>query len=252
MEMAVKVAGTRRIDFLSVPVHDLPEENFDGAVREMLERGGKHQIVLAETWDLIRARHNHDYARTLMEASLVIPVTRGTERVCRFLKRPIPTTYMPFDFIIKLLGCLERYGKSVYLLGSTHGNIQISASNLRTSFPGLNIVGRCAAYYKRPAEENILLAIRKASPSLLLAGKGLKGREKWLLEKRDKLADGIYIYCGDCFEVFAGKKKRISKVSWEKGRYILPLLFKRPWRVLRCFGYFFFSIAMLSARIRKV
>ena len=249
--MAVKVAGTRRIDFLSVPVHDLPEENLDAAVREMLERGGKHQIVLVETWDLIRARHSHERARILQEASLVIPVTRGTGRVCRFLKRPVPATYMPFDFIIKLLGCLERYGKSVYLLGSTHGNIQISTSNLRTSFPGLNIVGRCAGHYKRPAEENILLAIRKASPSLLLIGRGIKGREKWLLENRDRLSEGIYIYCGDCFEIFAGKKKRISRESWEKGRYVLPLLLKRPWRTLRGFAYLFFSFAMLSARIRK-
>ncbi|WP_319559883.1 WecB/TagA/CpsF family glycosyltransferase [Marispirochaeta sp.] len=249
--MAVTVAGARRIDFLSVPVHDLPEENLDSAVREMLERGGKHQIVLVETWDLIRARHNQEYARILNNASLVIPVTRGIGRVCRFLKRPVPATYMPFDFIIKLLGCLERYGKSVYLLGSTHANIQVSTSNLRTSFPGINIVGRCSGYYKRPVEENILLAIRKASPSLLLVGRGVKNREKWLLENRSRLSDGMYIYCGDCFDIFAGKKKRIPRDSWEKGRYLLPLLIKRPWRTLRIFGYLLFSLAMLSARIRK-
>jgi N-acetylglucosaminyldiphosphoundecaprenol N-acetyl-beta-D-mannosaminyltransferase len=249
--MAATVAGARRIDYLTVPIHDLPEEHLEEAVRDMLENGGKHQIVLVNTWDLLRARRNHEYARILHNASLVIPTTRGIQRVCRFLKRPVPERYVPFEFIIKLLGILERYRKSVYLLGSTHRSIQISASNLRTSFPGINIVGRCAGYYKRPAEENIVLAIKKASPSLLLTGAGIKGRERWLLEKQNSLSDGLSLYCGDCFEIFAGKKPRISRESWDRGSYMLPVLLKHPWRLLRGFVYLFFGLVLLVARIRR-
>ena len=249
--MAAKVAGTRHIDFLSVPVHDLPDEKFEEAVRGMLEEEGKHQIVLVDTWDLMKARRNHEYARILQNASLVIPTTKGVQRICRFLKRPVPSIYMPYDFIIRLLGWLEHYRKSVYILGSTHRNIQISASNLRTSFPGLNIVGRCAGNYKRPAEENIILAIRKASPSLLLVGRGIKGRDKWILENQKTLADGIFLYGDDCFEIFAGKKRRVSRESWDRGTYVLTRLFKKPWRVLRGIVYLFFGFSLLAARIRK-
>ena len=249
--MAATVAGARRIDYLTIPVHDLPEERLDEAVRNMLATGGQHQIVLVNTWDLLRARRNHDYARVLHNASLVIPTTRGIQQVCRFLRRPVPAHYAPFDFVIKLLGVLERYRKSVYLLGSTHRSIQISASNLRTSFPGVNIVGRCAGYYKRPAEENIVMAIRKASPSLLLVGNGIRGKERWLLEKRTLLSEGIMLSCGDCFEVFAGKKRRISRESWDRGSYVLPMLLTRPWRLLRGFVYLIFALVLLVARIRR-
>ncbi len=249
--MESKVAGAKHIDFLSVPVHHMPEEGLDEAVRGMLEDGEKHQIVLVSTWDLMRGLRNQEYRRVLMNASLVIPVTPGVAKICRFLHRPVPATYMPYEFIIKLLGWLEHYRKSIYILGGSHQVIQTSASNLRTSFPGLNIVGRCAGYYKRPAEENIMLAIRKATPSLLLTGKGIKSGDKWLLEKQKSLSSGISLYGGDCFEVFAGKRRKPSRKSWERGSYVIPTLLKKPWRLLRGIIYFFFGFRLLIARIRK-
>lgn len=249
--MAVTVAGARRIDYLSIPIHDLPEDRLEEAVRDMIDHGGKHQIVLVDAWDLIKARHNHEFARILHNASLVIPTTRGIQRVCGFLKRPVPTIYMPFEFIIKLLGILERYRKSVYLLGSTHQAIQTSASNLRVSFPGLNIVGRCSSQYKKEAEENIVLAIKKASPSLLLVGNGVKGRNRWVLDNQKNFSDGISLYCRDCYEIFAGKKRRLTRAAWMRGAYILPGLLTHPWRILRLFVYFYFLFVLLIARIRK-
>ena len=249
--MEVKVAGARHIDFLSVPIHNLPEESLDAAVRSMLDTGGKHQIVLVSTWDLLKGIRNQEYRRVLLNASLVIPVTPGVGKICRFLKRPVPATYMPYEFTIKLLGWLEHYRKSVYLLGGSHKVIQTSASNLRTSFPGLNIVGRCSGYFKRPAEENIMLAIKKASPSLLLTGRGVKGGDRWLLDKQKTLSDGISLYGGDCFEVFAGKRRKPTRKAWQNGSYLIPTLAKKPWRLLRGVVYFFFGFRLLIARIRK-
>lgn len=249
--MAVTVAGARRIDYLGIPVHDLPEDRLEEAVRDMLDNGGKHQIVLVDAWDLIKARHNQEFARILHNASLVIPTTRGIQRVCGFLKRPVPAAYMPFEFIIKLLGVLERYRKSVYLLGSSHQAIQTSASNLRVSFPDLNIVGRCSGRYKKGAEENIVLAIKKAAPSLLLVGNGVKGGNRWILENQKSFSDGIKLYSKDCYEIFAGKKRRLTRAAWMRGAYILPGLLAHPWRILRLFVYLYFGLVLLLARIRK-
>ncbi len=244
--------AVKRVKIVNVGVDVVPEDSLEEIVREMIEDGERHQIVLLSTRDLLRARHNDELKRTLKEASLVIPISKGIIRGARILRRQIPVRYMPFEFTIKLLGILERYKKSVYLLGSRPESLQVAASNLRASFPGLSIVGRCAGYFAKSMEKNIILAIKKASPSLLLAGRGLPARDPWLANNKRNLNVGIYLWCGDCFEIFSGRKNKPSKRSWDRGLEALPDLIRKPWLLARSVFYFYYLILLLVHRLRGI
>lgn len=241
--------GIKRITFLKVPVDILPEEDIEGVFREFTEDGKKHQVVMINFFDLMRARRNKDFMKTLNEASLVLPTALSIIRGIKFLKQPETYRYRPFDFVIRVLGIMEKYQKNLYLLGGKQHSLQTVFNNMRISFPGLNIVGRYTGYYSPKMEENILVAIKKASPALLLAGDGLKGTDKWINSKKDVFNPGVYMCCRECFAIFSGKKKKGSKESWEKGTEVVGEVFKNPLKIFRIFIRFYYLLLLLIYRI---
>ena len=244
----------KRIRVANIGVDIVPEDSLEEVVKGMLEDGDRHQIVLLSLLDLIKARHNRELERTVKEASLVIPISRGIVRGAKFLGRELPVRYMPFEFVIKLLGILEKNKRSVYLLGGRPNDLQVAASNLRASFPELSIVGRCAGYYSKPMEKNIVIAIKKASPSLVLSGNGLPSRTRdvWVANNKRNFHPGIYLWCWECFDIFSGRRQKPSRRSWERGTNTYSENLRKPWRLLRGFLYLYYGIVLLIHRLRRL
>ncbi len=246
------IGGRKRIFLLNVPVDIIPEESLEDIVSDLLLDKGKHQIIFLSLRGLLKARGNSPFADTVRKASLVIPVSKRIIRGAKFLDKHLPVRYMPFDFTIKLLGILEKYNHSLYLAGSKPEELQIITNNLRTSFPGLGIVGRFAGFYKRDVEENMVVAIKKASPTLLLVGKGIPGRSNWLSNNMKNFNSGLFLWCGSCFDIISGKRKKVSKKSWDKGNYALWELLGKPWKVIMIFPHLYYLLLLLIYRIRKL
>ena len=240
----------RRIQLLSVPLDIVSDEILDSVIEDLLARDGSNQIVLLDLWDFIRARGNSVFAQSVRTAALVLPTSKIVQSIAWFLTKRRVSRFLPFDFVIKLLALLERKNRSVYVIGSRPGTLQVAASNVRGSFPELHIVGRCAGYFERRDEDDIILAIRKAAPSLILAGNGLPGRDRWPHLHRQKFAEGLTLWCGACIEMFAGKRKRTSRELWGRGLDFVPILVRNPWRIYRLFVYFWLFIQVIYNRIR--
>jgi len=242
--------GLNRISLLGVPLDILPEEEIETVVARF-EDGANHQIILLSLWDLLRARRQGEYRTMVMGASLVLPISLSICRGARFLKKPVPVRYMPFDFAVKLLAALEKRGRSAYLLGSTRIGVQKAEANLKSTFPGLRIVGRHPGKFRRDREGAILEAIRKATPSLLLVGNGVPGRERWIPRRLSSFGAGIYLWCSDLFEVFAESRAKPSREIFSKGLEWCLYLPRRPWKALRAIPFLRFHILLLAARIRR-
>jgi bacterial polymer biosynthesis proteins, WecB/TagA/CpsF family len=239
-----------RISVLGVPVDILPKEGVEELVARFAD-GKNHQIVLLSLWDLMRARRSGEFSTMIAGASLVLPISLSIVKGARFLRRPEPVRYMPFDFVVKLLAALEQRGKSVYLLGSSRSCIQKAESNIKSTFPGLRVVGRYAGRYPKQMEGAIIEAVKKATPSLLLVGKGVPGRERWIPRNLSNFNSGIYLWCSDLFEVFAERRSKPSRTAFRKGLEWLPYFFRRPWKAYRLFVYLWYDILLIVARLRR-
>lgn len=228
----------KRITILHIPIDLMSEEEMEDAVRALLEEDNPGQICLISYRDLMRAQFSREYMDCLRSSRLNIPITSAVTFAARFLKKETPPISNPFTFVIRLLGVLERSGKSIYVLGSRKKNILTSESNLKTSFPGLHIVGRYAGSFTPQEEKNIILAVRKSSPSLLLTGKGLKGNNLWLYRHRKEFPAGLSLWGRSCFEIFSGKtKKPVNNTAGRiVGKSILSVLL--PWRLMRHILFF--------------
>jgi N-acetylglucosaminyldiphosphoundecaprenol N-acetyl-beta-D-mannosaminyltransferase len=238
-----------RISVLGVPVDILPEDKIEEVVSRF-EDGKNHQIILLSLWDLMRARSSGEFRGMVAGASLVLPISVSIVRGARFLRKPEPVRYMPFDFAVKLLGALERRGRSVYLLGSSRSVIQRAESNIKSTFPGLRVVGRYTGRYPKQVEPAIIEAVRKATPTLLLVGTGTPGRERWIPRNLARFNSGLYLWCSDLFEVFAKRRSKPSREFFRKGLEWLPYLVRRPWKAYRLFIFIWYELSLLVARLR--
>jgi N-acetylglucosaminyldiphosphoundecaprenol N-acetyl-beta-D-mannosaminyltransferase len=242
-------AGIDRIEFLKVPLDILPPEKLPEAIAELAAAGLGARIVLLSLRDLLRARRNGEYRAYVLGAALVIPISKSITGGARFVTGKAPVRYMPFDFVVQTLAALEERGRSLYLLGGRRRSLQTAERNLRHTFPGLRIVGRCAGFFRRQDEADILTAVRKASPTLVLVGRGVVGDEKWIQRNRQALGNGIQLWCSDLFDVFAERRRRPSRAVFDRGLEGFVLCLRRPWRVFRFLPYLYFKYLTLFYRL---
>jgi N-acetylglucosaminyldiphosphoundecaprenol N-acetyl-beta-D-mannosaminyltransferase len=239
----------QRVTFLKIPIDIVTPDKLSDVIYALLKEKKEHNIVLLSLWDLLRARTNGDYRYYVSRASLVIPISKSIVKGIKFLTKKKAYRYMPFDFIISMLTTLENRELSCYLLGGKNKVLQKTEKNIRQTFPRLHIVGRSTGYYKRNDEINIIKAIKKSSPSLLLVGKGVRGRERWIAKNNLSLGDGMRLWCSDIFDVFAEKKKHPSRNAFDKGLDWLGHCFQSPWKFFRIFAYLFYNFLLLFYKI---
>jgi N-acetylglucosaminyldiphosphoundecaprenol N-acetyl-beta-D-mannosaminyltransferase len=245
------VNNIQRITLLKVPLDIVPEAQIPRIAREFAEDESHKNILFLTYSQFIKARRDPEFLSQLNKATLVIPVSKSLEMGCRFLKLATVVRHYPFDFTIKFLGALEEKKRTLYLLGEHHDGIQTIAANMRTSFPGLTLIGRHTGHYSRDKEEPILKAIQKATPTVLLIGPGVPGRQKWAFRQGANLPVKITLYSEEAFKIMAGRKKRPSKAAFRKGTYELHRSLFNPLRLARVFSYAAYGLLLLVQRLRK-
>jgi N-acetylglucosaminyldiphosphoundecaprenol N-acetyl-beta-D-mannosaminyltransferase len=240
-----------RVNFLKVPV-DIVEPDKLGRLAFLLLAEGKEQnVVLLSVWDLLRARRNAEYRDYVNKAALVIPISKSLIRGIRFLTGKQAVRYMPFDFVINLLTMLETQEYSSYLLGSKKRILLKIEKNLRETFPGLRIVGRFPGSFRRHDEPIIIEAIRKASPALLLVGKGVRGGEHWIARHHNQLGKGMRLWCSDLFDVFAERKQHPSRTIFNLGLEWIGYCLQNPFKLFRLFPYMYYNFLLIIYRLFK-
>jgi N-acetylglucosaminyldiphosphoundecaprenol N-acetyl-beta-D-mannosaminyltransferase len=238
-----------RINLLSVPVDIIPPEQLGAVVYDLLSVEKEHNIVLLSLWDLLKARRNNEYRNYVLNASLIIPISKSIISGIKFITGEKAYRYMPFDFIVSLLTHLEKREFTCYLLGGKNRILQKTERNIRQTFPKLRIVGRFPGHFRRQDEATIIQAIKKASPSLLLVGKGIRGKERWIPRNNVSLGKGMRLWCSDIFDVFAEKKKHPSRSSFDKGLEWIGYCFQKPYKFFRIFPYIYYKLRLLTEKI---
>ena len=245
-----------RILLLKIPIDIVPPEELPDVISRLLPPPGDmtqkgRDIVLLSLWDLLRARRNGEYRNYVLSAALVIPISKSLVSGARFLTGKKIARYMPFKFVISLLTILESREYPLYLLGSGNRVLKKAEKNIHSTFPRIKIIGRCGGAIRKHEEPAIIEAIRKTSPSLLLAGKGIRGEELWIARNSGRLNFGLRLWCSDLFDVFAEKKSRPSDAVFERGLESLGFCFRNPLKFFRIFSFIRYQILLLFYKISK-
>lgn len=240
-----------RINFLSVPVDIVPEQNLAQEIMEISQKEGSAQICFVTIWDILKARMNQDYMNCLKNSALVIPISKSILKGASFLKLEVPTRYNPFKAVISIMNAFDKNYRTLYMLGSRRESLMAAEKNVRATFSGLRIVGRYVGYYPKTSEADIVEAIYKASPSLTLLSDGVSGGDMWYYRRRKKFVTGIFLYYKDCFGIFSKRKRRVSEDLFNKGLELLPEIVRNPFKIFLIFPYMWYLIVLLWYKIFK-
>ncbi len=248
VETSPVLSQIRRVRILGVPVDIVPNESLEAVIKILLERPGSNQIVYLRTLDLMRARRNPELLTCLNNAALVVPVSMGLKHAAKKLHHLDVPRYPPFQFLIRVLNVLESIKGSIFLLGDRQPSLKNIENNIKHTFPGSSILGRYTGNYPRQMERNIVTAVNKSSPNLLLCGPGIKGKMLWIYRNRGFFQRGIQLWSSEFFDYIIARKKRPSLVSFRKGREFYRESVKRPWRITRLVIYMYFHWLILWTR----
>lgn len=241
----------QRIEILGVPIDICLPQDIEGAVLSMLEKPDSKQIVFLSVWDLLKARGKNEYARCVQQADLILPISKSILKGARFLKKPVPHRYNPFEAVISILSVLETHYKSLYLLGGRKKTLMAAEKNVRITFKNLQIVGRYVGYYPRSVEGDIIQAIFKASPSLALISEGIKEKDCWAYNRKNQFAKSIFLYYKDAVGIFGGRKTKIDPKIFDKGLEMWGEIVRNPLKVFLVFPYIKYKLLLFWYRFFK-
>lgn len=239
----------QRISLIGVPVDICAPENLENEIMEILEKPGAKQIIFLSIWDLLKARRKGDFSEAVKNADLVIPVSKSILRGAKYLKKDIPVRYNPFNAVIQILGILESHYKTVYLLGSRKKTLDKAARNVHDTFPNLRVVGRYVGYYSKNIEDDIIQAIYKAQPSLVLISDGIKEKNCWSYRRRNRFSSSIFLYYKDAFGIFSERIQRVREQTFERGHEIYAEIRHNPFKFFLIFPYMKYIVILAWYRL---
>ena len=246
------INSIERIQILGVNVDVCKPEELENAVLEILASPGTKQIVFLSIWDLLKARKKKtDFAQCINSADLILPVSKSIISGAKFLKKNIPVRYNPFDIVINILSIMENHGKSLYLLGGMKKSLMKAESNIRETYPELQIVGRYVGYYPKQKENDIVQGMFKASPSLVILGDGIKEKNLWPYNRRNSFSSSIFLYYKESIGIFSERIKRVGEKTFEKGHEIFWDIAHNPLNIFLVFPYIRYIILLVWYRLFK-
>lgn len=240
-----------RIEIAGVPVDVCTPDNLENEVLELLATPGTKQIVFLNVWGLLKARGNNAFAECVKNADLVLPVSKSIINGAAFIKKNVPVRYNPFSAVITIMSILDTHYKSLYLLGGKKKSLQKAQGNLRKTFPNLSIVGRYVGYYPKTVEDDIVQAIYKASPSLVLMSDGIKERDCWSYNRRNRFSSSIFLYYHDAVGIFSERINRVKEKTFERGLEIWTEILRNPFKVFLIFPFMYYKLLLVWQRFFK-
>lgn len=242
--------AVERINVAGVPVDICRPEHLESQILEILAKPGTKQIVFLSVWDLLKAKNKKkDFIQCLNSADLILPVSKSIISGARFLRKDVPIRYNPFTAVINILTILDQNYKSVYLLGSHKKSLMQAERNVHATFPNLQIVGRYVGYYPRSVENNIVEAVYKSSPSLVLLSDGIKEKNMWSYNRRNSFSSSIFLYYKDALGIFSERIKHVSDKVFDKGMEIWSEIIHNPLKIFLIFPFLHYMLLLVWYKI---
>lgn len=238
-----------KINLLGVGISVCKPEKIGEEVLALLEKKGPKQIVFLNTWDFLKARRKNKFAECVRNADLVLPISKGIIKGAKFLKKTLPVRYNPFDVTIDILSTLEEHYKSLYLLGGRKKTLMTAEKNIHGTFSDLQIVGRYVGYYPKSVEDDIIQAVYKACPSLVIVSEGVKENDCWIYSRKDRFNSSIFLYYHDFLGICSNRIKRVSKKTFEKGFEFFHELMRNPLKIVYFVPYLIYILTLVWYRL---
>lgn len=197
------------------------------------------KFVTSANGSVVAEYHANADLRQAMDTADIIdadgmPLVFASRLFCRTpLRQRTATT----DFLIDASLAAAQHGIRFYFLGAKRGVAARAAENLRSRFPGLQIVGVRHGYFQDAEIPVICEAVRRSGADVLWVGTGTPYQEQFAVKAREHLAGLAWIRtCGGLFDHYGGGVSRAPQWMQSLGLEWLYRAAREPvrlgWRYL--------------------
>lgn len=205
------------------------------AVRRIVELAREEKaslVVTLGTEMVVYAQRDPGFRDVVNGSALSLCDTVGVLWAARMRGAHLRERVTGVELIGPLCAALTREEAGVYLLGAKGDTAQHAAGALRTSHPGLTIVGARDGYFTDAESDGVAAAVRASGARVLLAGLGSPRQEMWLARHLAATGCAVGIGIGGSFDVIAGNVTRAPRAWRSLGLEWLYRLAAEPrrWR----------------------
>jgi N-acetylglucosaminyldiphosphoundecaprenol N-acetyl-beta-D-mannosaminyltransferase len=211
---------------------------FDQALEHidrLIESGRPHYLITANTHYAMLSKRDAGLAAVNARATFIVADGMPLVWASRWKGRPLPERVTGADLFPALCARAAARGYRVFLLGGAPGVGGAAASRLRTTYPGLQVVGvESPPFRALSPEEQAELAdrIRSARPDLLFVAFTQPRGEQWLAENVAALDVPVCLNVGAALDFVAGRVPRAPRIIQRLGLEWAYRLYREPSRLL--------------------
>jgi|GEM_PF-98049 len=242
---------THRIQLFGISIDSLSRvqvlERIDGWLRS---GDAFHHLITADSLAIERSRHDRSFARTLQQASLVMPDGAGLVWAADFLGMPLAERIPGVGLVEDLCKLAAEAKQPVFFVGAKPGIIDSAVALIGKRVPGLLIAGTHHGYFAADSETEtqVIKLILEAKPRLLFVAMGVPRQEQFIAKLRPVASGMTAIGVGGSFDVISGQLPRAP--VWMQ-KFALEWLFrlcKEPSRFRRMLSIPRFVTAVLREK----
>ena len=237
-----------RIDIMGVGFDNVTMEEALDRAMVLLDSPGASYVVTPNAEIVYECMHDASLCGIVNQADLVLPDGSGVILGGKILKTPLKQKVAGIDFADQLAGRLAEAHRSLYLLGSRPGIAELAADQLRSRYPGLQIVGMADGYFKDEAQ--VVEKINQVCPDVLFVCLGAPKQEWFMVRHQMELKVGLMIGLGGSLDGFAGTVKRAPVWMQRAGLEWLYRLIQEPRRFKRMLRLPKFVLAVMLRRVK--
>ncbi|MCY9695419.1 WecB/TagA/CpsF family glycosyltransferase [Paenibacillus alginolyticus] len=222
-----------KVRIYGVPISKMSMDQTVAYLTNVIEQRQPHQVITANPIMVMAAQEDPAYLSMMQRAELIVPDGTGVVWAAKYVGEPVVERVPGYDLIHELMKVGESKGWKVYLLGASNEVIQAAAEKLRTTYPGIKLVGVRDGYFKDEQDAEVIQDILDAAPDILLVGRSAANQEPWIGKYKQQIGVPVMMGVGGSFDVLSGKLKR-APVLFQKLRLEwFYRLMQEPWRYKR-------------------
>jgi N-acetylglucosaminyldiphosphoundecaprenol N-acetyl-beta-D-mannosaminyltransferase len=223
----------RRTELLGAPLDCVDYETAVAAIEDRIARRAPCQHMSLNAAKLVKLQNDDLLAAAVRRCELVTADGQAVVWAGRLLGTVVPERVAGIDLMHKILGLAERQGYSVFLLGAREHVLRDASRRLAELYPRLDIRGAHHGYFSAEEEPEVVEAVVRAEPDMLLVALETPAKELFLARHRDKLEIPFVMGVGGAFDILAGVRRRAPRWMQRVGLEWLFRLLQDPRRMAR-------------------
>jgi len=174
----------------------------------MIASGQRGYVCVAAVHTVMVSQEDPELRAAIQGADLIVPDGQPLVWAMNALGHQLPSRVYGPELMARACARAATNATTMYLYGGRNqGALVQLALNLRTSHPGLRIVGGYSPPYRdlsAEEEDAIVSEINASGADIVWVGIGAPKQEKWMARVRDRLEAPVLIGVGAAFDFHAG------------------------------------------------